>query len=177
MVGDTAEPEGTPDTSVSVAAPVPLPVGPAVRAVAFDWVYGTEGDGLLIGAVPEGRLLFDVVPVSKGVAVALDNGYGADDDSEDAVDVGDVELSIPAEAVELGYPEDLEIESGVGAPEDPVERGMLPVGEPGATVPFERGWGVDAEIGPDGVAGAVVELTPVAEILLSVVSDVALPLV
>ncbi len=103
MVGDTAEPEGTPDTSVSVAAPVPLPVGPAVRAVAFDWVYGTEGDGLLIGAVPEGRLLFDVVPVSKGVAVALDNGYGADDDSEDPDDpdheIVRTEVRDPTEAI------------------------------------------------------------------------------
>lgn len=41
-------------------------------------------------------------PVPNGVDVALDSGYGADDDSGDTVDVDNSEISMLVEAVELG---------------------------------------------------------------------------
>jgi hypothetical protein len=102
MDGDTAEPEEALETGVPVGMPVSLPLDPALAAVMFDGGYGTEADALLDGAVPDGTMLFDVTPVSKGVDVALDSGYGAEDDSGDVVEVEDVELSILAEVVELG---------------------------------------------------------------------------
>lgn len=61
-----------------------------------------ETDALFIGAVPEGKLLFDVAPVSKGVDVTFDSGYGAENDSGDAVEVEDVTLPMTVnEAVEF----------------------------------------------------------------------------
>jgi hypothetical protein len=57
-------------------------------------VYRVDVGVLLVGAVPEGMLLFDAVPGARGVAVAFDSGYGAEDDSrlavgsDDAVEFG-----------------------------------------------------------------------------------------
>lgn len=52
-------------------------------------------------AVSEETLLLDVGPVSKGVDVAFDNGYGADDDSGDAVEEEEATVSAVAEKVEF----------------------------------------------------------------------------
>ena len=51
-------------------------------------MYGPDAGALLLGAVPDGL----TVPVSKGVTVPFDAGYGADGA---AVPLGEAEISVP----------------------------------------------------------------------------------
>jgi hypothetical protein len=108
MEGDTAGLNEELKPGVPESPPLPLPLGPVLASVTFGCGYGTETDALLVGAVPEGRLLFDAAPVSKGVDVALVSGYEANDDSGDAVEVGDATLPMPAETVEFAVDEAVE---------------------------------------------------------------------
>lgn len=80
-------------------------------------------------------MLFDVRPVPNGVDVALDTGYGADDDSGDTADVDDIKLPILV-GDELG------IDKGAGDPGGPVDKLELPVAVfnvLGVVVPFDKG--------------------------------------